>query len=122
MDQLKNVCHRLSLRKPQEKALSLLADIVRCPAWHKKDADALLHHVRTMCPSFASFDREFPSFCFALATGVGKTRLMGAFIAWLHLEHGLRNFFVLAPNLTIYQKLRTDFTPGTPLRVRLSGD
>lgn len=114
MDQLKNVCHRLSLRKPQEKALSLLADIVRCPAWHNKDADALLHHVRTMCPSFASFDRDFPSFCFALATGVGKTRLMGAFIAWLHLEHGLRNFFVLAPNLTIYQKLRTDFTPGTP--------
>jgi type III restriction enzyme len=56
----------------------------------------------------------FPSFCFALATGVGKTRLMGAFVAYLHRAHGLNNFFVLAPGLTIYRKLITDFTPGTP--------
>jgi hypothetical protein len=30
----------------------------------------------------------------------GKTRLMGAFISYLHLAHGINNFFVLAPNLT----------------------
>jgi hypothetical protein len=60
------------------------------------------------------FEREFPSLCFALATGVGKTRLMGAFIAYLHLAHGLKHFFVLAPNLTIYNKLIGDFTPNTP--------
>ena len=60
------------------------------------------------------FEREFPSLCFALATGVGKTRLMGAFISYLHLAHGINNFFVLAPNLTIYNKLITDFTPNTP--------
>ncbi len=47
-------------------------------------------------------------------TGVGKTRLMGAFISYLHLAHGIDNFFVLAPNLTIYNKLVTDFTPNTP--------
>jgi type III restriction enzyme len=45
---------------------------------------------------------------------VGKTRLMGAFIAYLHLAHGINNFFVLAPNLTIYNKLITDFTRNTP--------
>ena len=45
---------------------------------------------------------------------MGKTRLMGAFIAYLHLAHGINNFFVLAPNLTIYNKLITDFTPNTP--------
>ncbi len=39
---------------------------------------------------------------------------MGAFIAYLHLAHGLNNFFVLAPNLTIYNKLITDFTQNTP--------
>src|SRR5574337_652151 len=39
---------------------------------------------------------------------------MGAFISYLHLAHGLRHFFVLAPNLTIYNKLITDFTPNTP--------
>ena len=63
------------------------------------------------------FERDFPSLCFALATGVGKTRLMGAFIAYLHLARGINNFFVLAPNLTIYHKLIADFTPNTPKHV-----
>lgn len=48
-----------------------------------------------------------------IATGVGKTRLMGAMIAYLHAEKGIKNFMVLAPNLTIYNKLKTDFTPNT---------
>ncbi len=60
------------------------------------------------------FEREFLSLCFHLATGVGKTRLIGAFIAWLYAERVSRHFFVLAPNLTIYEKLIKDFTPGSP--------
>ena len=39
---------------------------------------------------------------------------MGAFISYLHLAHGINSFFVMAPNLTIYNKLITDFTPNTP--------
>lgn len=39
---------------------------------------------------------------------------MGAFVACLHIQKGLRRFFVLAPNLTIYDKLIQDFTPNTP--------
>jgi type III restriction enzyme len=35
---------------------------------------------------------------------------MGAFISYLHLAHGIDNFFVLAPNLTIYNKLIADFS------------
>ena len=45
---------------------------------------------------------------------------MGAFIAYLHLEHGIRHFFVLAPNLTIYNKLIADFTPEHA-QIRVSG-
>jgi type III restriction enzyme len=60
------------------------------------------------------FERDFPSLCFALATGVGKTRLMGAFIAYLALSGRAQHFFVLAPNTTIYEKLVADFTPGKP--------
>jgi type III restriction enzyme len=45
---------------------------------------------------------------------VGKTRLMGAFIAYLYRVESIRHFFVLAPNLTIYNKLIADFTPNTP--------
>ncbi len=48
-------------------------------------------------------------------TGVGKTRLMGAFIAFLHLTGKSRNFFVLAPNTTIYEKLVADLgKPESP--------
>ena len=39
---------------------------------------------------------------------------MGAFIAYLHLAYGINNFFVLAPNLMIYDKLIGDFTPNKP--------
>src|SRR3989337_859859 len=35
---------------------------------------------------------------------------MGAFVAYLYLAKGIRNFFVLAPNLTIYNKLIEDFS------------
>jgi len=54
--------------------------------------------IRSEFPAVTDFEREFPSLCFALATGVGKTRLMGAFISYLYLAHGVRNFFVLAPS------------------------
>jgi len=109
------IAGRLSLRAPQRQSLEILDRITEI-APPKKNADcaALLAIIRGEFPSVTDFEREFPSLCFALATGVGKTRLMGAFIAYLHLAHGINNFFVLAPNLTIYNKLIADFTPNTP--------
>jgi type III restriction enzyme len=58
---------------------------------------------------------EFPSFCFAIATGDGKTRLMGACIAYLHKTKGFKNFFILSKGETIYNKHRfDDFHPASP--------
>jgi len=109
------IAGRLSLRPPQRRSLELLDRITEI-APPRKDADvtAALEIIRSEFPSVTDFERDFPSLCFALATGVGKTRLMGAFISYLHLAHGIDNFFVLAPNLTIYNKLIADFTPNTP--------
>lgn len=45
-----------------------------------------------------------------MATGVGKTRLMGAFIAYLYTQKNIKNFFVVAPNTTIYDKLKRDLS------------
>jgi type III restriction enzyme len=105
---------RLSLRKPQRDSLEILHRITElAPPKTGTEREALLAALRREFPTVTDFEREFPSVCFALATGVGKTRLMGAFIAYLHLEHGINNFFVMAPNLTIYNKLITDFTPNT---------
>lgn len=108
---------RLSLRAPQAESLAKLKQALdAAPEMAQKDRDvaAVLNTLKAEFSTLEDFEREFPSLCFALATGVGKTRLMGAFITYLHLAHGINNFFVLAPNLTIYNKLIADFTPNTP--------
>lgn len=105
------IAGRLSLRYPQRRSLEVLDRITEiAPPGKGADVAAMLEAIRSEFPSVTDFEREFPSLCFALATGVGKTRLMGAFISYLHLAHGINNFFVLAPNLTIYNKLITDFS------------
>jgi len=94
---------RLSLRPPQRRSLEILDRITEIvPPRKGIDLDAAIKAIQSEFPTVIDFEREFPSLCFALATGVGKTRLMGAFISFLHLAHGLNNFFVLAPNLTIW--------------------
>lgn len=109
-----SISGRLSLRTPQRKSLEILHRVMEIAQPHKNgDVSDALSVIRSEFAAVEDFERSFPSLCFALATGVGKTRLMGAFIAYLHLEHGIRHFFVLAPNLTIYNKLIADFTPNT---------
>lgn len=111
---------RLSLRKPQTESLRRLADIVDLIAPAKDtDIDGARDAIRAAYGDlddayFEDFERDFPSVCFALATGVGKTRLMGAFVSYLFMIGKSRNFFVLAPNLTIYEKLLADFQPSSP--------
>ncbi|MDE1977518.1 MAG: DEAD/DEAH box helicase family protein, partial [Elusimicrobia bacterium] len=109
------ISNRLSLRPPQRQSLEILERLCELLRLEKNtDAAKALNSVKAAFPTVEDFERHFPSLCFALATGVGKTRLMGAFIAYLYKAEGIRHFFVLAPNLTIYNKLIADFTPNTP--------
>lgn len=105
-----NIKQRLSLRKPLQEALDILTQLA-AELELSKDVDLKveLDKVQALYPTCSDFEREFPSICFSIATGVGKTRLMGACITYLYLEKGIKNFFVLAPNLTIYNKLIEDF-------------
>jgi type III restriction enzyme len=113
--QVNAISNRLSLRQPQRDALDILARVCEIiPLEKGSDAAHALETIKSEFSTVSDFEREFPSLCFALATGVGKTRLMGAFIAYLTRAEGVRHFFVLAPNLTIYNKLVGDFTPNTP--------
>ncbi|MCK9395473.1 MAG: DEAD/DEAH box helicase family protein [Methylobacter sp.] len=106
---------RLSLRSPQRESLDILVDLLeQLNLSQDPDLQHWLTVIQQQHPSVKDFERTFPSLCFALATGVGKTRLMGAMIAWLYLTGRSRHFFVLAPNLTIYEKLKQDFTLGNP--------
>lgn len=112
----KYINNRLALRPPQRDSLELFQQIVDILSLSKTpDLDVELKKMQEMFPTLSSFEREFPSVCFALATGIGKTRLMGAFIAYLHYQKDIHNFFVMAPNLTIYGKLKSDLgDPSNP--------
>lgn len=104
---------RLSLREPLQVSLDILAQLAEKLSLQKEvDINTELEKVTAQFPTCTDFEREFPSMAFSIATGVGKTRLMGAFITYLYLKKGIRNFFILAPGSTIYEKLIEDF--GNP--------
>jgi len=111
---LNTISNRLSLRPPQRDSLEILQRLCEIvPLQKDGDRSNVLQTIQSEFSAVLDFERDFPSLCFALATGVGKTRLMGAFISYLYASEGIRNFMILAPNLTIYNKLYTDFTPNT---------
>lgn len=104
----------MSLRKPQEKSLKILEEIMTSINVQKNmNLKVALGGVHALYPICTNFERDFMSLTFALATGVGKTRLMGAFIAYLYTQHNIKNFFVVAPNTTIYEKLKKDLSDSS---------
>jgi len=64
----------------------------------------------------AMFDEEWPRYVLKMATGAGKTKVISLLIAWSFF-HKLyepdsalsRNFLVIAPNIIVLDRLRTDF-------------
>lgn len=100
----------MSLRAPQTKSLEILDDLASEFEIIKRNGDLItsLSDIKSKYPTCTDFEKEFISLTFALATGVGKTRLMGAFISYLYTNHDIKNFFVVAPSSTIYEKLKKD--------------
>lgn len=109
---LNYIKNRLSLRKPQSNSLDVLDSIIDNILSDISIKDKI-KYIKDKYEWFTDFDRDFPSLCFALATGVGKTRLMGAFIAYLYITKNIKNFMIIAPNITIYNKLKKDFSDDT---------
>ena len=110
---LNQIKQRLSLRLPLAEALEITANVAdQVPLSKTKRKTTTkedLEVIKALYPSCTDFQRAFPSVTHNIATGVGKTRLMGAIISYLYLAKGIKNFFILAPNLTIYEKLIKDF-------------
>lgn len=68
-----SITARLSLRSPQEESLEILANILESIELSKApDLMQTLKTIEGMYPSVKDFEREFPSLCFAIATGVGN--------------------------------------------------
>lgn len=117
-DVVKKIKLAMSLRDPQEEALSYL-DAISQHCDYKKDLKAEIEKIASeYCENQnkvkVSDKFDFPSFCYAMATGIGKTRLMGACIYYLYKTKGYKHFFILAPGNTIYEKLRKESNPGHP--------
>lgn len=70
-------------------------------------------------PPFDNFAR----FCIKMATGSGKTKVMSLAIAWQYFnavreddERFAKNFLVIAPNVIVFERLKTDFANGLIFR------
>ena len=78
---LNAISGRLSLRAPQRDSLEALAKAIDATGDAlldpKHDVPLLLEALKNQFPTLTDFERDFPSLCFALATGVGKTRVRG---------------------------------------------
>ena len=100
----------MSLREPLKQSLELLDSLIsKADLIGKSKTEKKIESIKKDCFLFEEFERGFPSVCFSIATGIGKTRLMGAFVTYLVKEKGIKNFFILSPNITIYDKLKDDF-------------
>ena len=102
---LNRVINTMHLREPQQKALE---------AFHNcfcKTEDSLADLTYDSLKEL--FIKDFPDwhydndcleFTFHLATGVGKTRLIGAVMAYLFLAKESRNFLIVSPRTEILRK------------------
>ena len=75
-------------------------------------------NAETEALGIAPEDDEWARYAFKLATGAGKTKCMSLAIVWSYF-HALResgsemarHFVIIAPNLTVFERLKEDFRP-----------
>src|SRR6516225_5417026 len=67
---------------------------------------------------------DFPRYCVKMATGSGKTKVMSLAIAWQFLnavaearDDFAKTFLMIAPNVIVFERLRTDFEGGRIFRI-----
>jgi type III restriction enzyme len=108
----------MSLREPQLEALTYFDAISSKLEYKTCSKEEAEKAAKENCEDGRNIkvdkDFNFPSFCFDMATGIGKTRLMGACIYYLYKTKGYKHFFILAPGNTIYDKLRKETMPHHP--------
>lgn len=109
-----NVQRALTLRRPQRNSLLKLHDwLSSTPSpVAKLDPQERMFAYRESFPHVPQAD-EYPSAVFALATGVGKTRLMGAIIAYLYGAGESSNFLILAPRRAILRQIIEQLKPAS---------
>lgn len=118
MDIIEKIKWAMSLREPQHEALQFFDSISTKLEYKTATKEEVEKVASDNCEGthVIKIDKEFhfPSFCFDMTTGIGKTRLMGASIYYLYKTKGYKHFFILTPGNTIYNKLRKETIPSHP--------
>ena len=62
---------------------------------------------------------DYPRYCIKMATGSGKTKVIGLAVAWQYFNAVLedadayaKTSLIIAPNVIVFERLRTDFAGG----------
>ena len=111
---LRQIKARLSLRPPQADSLDILDDILDRIAFDKLPTRRRhLQPFEAAWPSGHGFRTRFPVAVFRPRDRRRQNAADGRVYQLSVSQQPSRNFFVLAPNTTIYDKLIADFTPNT---------
>ncbi|MCX6731683.1 MAG: DEAD/DEAH box helicase family protein, partial [Candidatus Parcubacteria bacterium] len=104
-DLLEKIKQEMNLREPQSDSLDKFVDLLQSIDLVSLEQERIK---RLLERGTLGFPDPYARFTFALATGVGKTKLMGAMMAWLYLSRKSRHFVMLAPSSTIYKKMQNE--------------
>lgn len=110
MNNNKNIAYErvitsMNLRLPQKEALECFHKVMNNSELPLFDMtmEEVVSLFKVANPNWI-FDHNAPEFTFHLATGVGKTRLIGAVMAYLFLAKESRNFLIVSPRTEIIRK------------------
>lgn len=102
---LQGVLKTMHLRRPQEEALKSFHDVMNSTAipLNEMTSEDVANLFRSYYPDWHYLSGAV-EFTFHLATGVGKTRLIGALMAYLFLSGETKNFVIISPRAEIIRK------------------
>jgi superfamily II DNA or RNA helicase len=105
MPVIDSIIQEMTLREPQADSLTKFSQLLSGVDLRSMDQSRIKRLLQT---GTLEFTEEYARLTFALATGVGKTRLMGAIAAYLFLENKSKHFVFLAPSRTILRKMKDE--------------
>lgn len=109
---------RFQYHRAQREAVETLVYLYEVKRIHRRTQLLETYVQHTPDLRLPKYD-DFARYCVKMATGSGKTKVMAMAIAWQYAnavrtnaEDYASNFLVLAPNVIVFERLRTDFEGG----------
>ena len=115
-ESFKKISMHMRLRKPQLEALEKFHSVLsELPESMDKSSQSLINSVfKRNFNTWEISEEGLLSFTVNLATGVGKTKLIGAVIAYLFNSGDSKNFLIVTPRAEIIRKFLRELQPESP--------